>query len=138
MRRFRLTPRFDNSAKYYWVYIFKTKENMYESLKGVHHDDCEAICQNYERYFINPDGTETINDNIGRISFYEDFLGVGIVAHELTHAALYYFTHIMGNKLEDTKATRNGEFAGELEEDFCTLIQVLNREFWTKYEKSLL
>lgn len=100
--------------------------------------NCEAICCPYERIRFNADGTEVVHNNIGTIYFHQKFLGVGISAHELTHAALHYYKIVLKlpvSALDDSDETSSG-FVGEAQEEFCTLVQLLVREFWVKYNKS--
>lgn len=75
----------------------------------------------------------------GTIWFSRTRLGVGIVAHELTHAALRYFDRrhqsltgqvrpVAMGRLRQIHAVR----ASSNEEHFCDVVEYLNIEFWRK------
>jgi hypothetical protein len=133
-----------NPAKpqYYNVLVFETKAAMHahwqEQLRigcwgairkanGTVHSSFEAQATNSRRYALKA-GRWHKSDNIGEIIFYRDFLGAGVVSHEMTHAALYWVT-----------SKKNTDFGYRLDfkddERLAEAVGQMCRQFWVKWFK---
>lgn len=136
MKRFKLRPfKEEETPQYYWVTVYDTKEQLHKRLikEGYDHGGCEGICRSADWYRVNEDGSEELLPCLGNIYFHKGFLGVGVVSHELMHAALRYYKKVLKYKYKDLgKVDKLGNVSEE-EEDLCFLVQCLNREFWNKY-----
>ncbi len=67
----------------------------------------------------------TVSDDpwmLGYVFFSRDFLSIGIVAHEMAHAALRALDRRRIGISNDTE-----------EEEFCRVVECLNASFWCRY-----
>lgn len=119
--RRRKIRRQKQRADYFTVHIFDSKKEMYEAEKKYPTFkpplDFEAITHTIETYTFR-----TRKWNVrGDIFFYKRALGSGIVAHEMTHAALYWFEK------------RVGLINRKNEEELAWCLGSLVAQFWRKF-----
>ena len=75
---------------------------------------------------------------IGIVYLSRRHLGVGLVAHELTHAALRYCEHVRVNvrhwewRLQRANLTATTTTTVPAEELLCSVVEHLNRQFWKR------
>lgn len=135
VRKFKVYPG-SNKGLYFSVYIFRTKDQMYDHFKQSNvdtewkqpgQDECDftAITQSWMRYDITPD-SEILKPDMGRILFYSGGFDAGIVSHEMTHATLYWAIR----KRIKAASLYNDKNA---EEKFCWAQGYLVNQFWTKF-----
>lgn len=137
MKRFKLRPFLEkDKPQYFWVIIFDTKKDLLKRLKyeGLEDEECEAICRSFDKYSFQ-DGKEKLTNHIGNIYFHKDFLGAGIVAHELLHAGIRYYKEVLGYYFEKLDCPLDDGDVQDEEEELCFTVQRLTREFWDKYYK---
>lgn len=138
--KFNIHPE-PGSKKFYTVMILPNKKAMfraYDSIaerlsrmcpyENVGHKFA-AITIGFESLRVNSDGSEVVNNHIGYILFYRNFIGAGVVAHEMAHAGLFYIDrlHIGRENLEEY----------DIEERLCLVVGELNRKFWLQYHKKV-
>lgn len=124
------------SSQYYTVYIFDKKSRMYDyyekfnliipsnnKREGRQHDELNflAITNSWRSY----KGNQELRD-IGQVLFYSSKLGAGIVAHEMSHAALYWFNKIV---TDPQNIFDNANY----DERFAWALGNLVNQFWDKY-----
>lgn len=133
--RFRIKPEPHHDPRYYQVMVFRNKPTLYKFWELVCQRwglDCasrgepnfEAITHGFSGVHIAEDGTETPDPCVGLILFHEDRFGAGIVAHELTHAALFWYAD--RRKLPLAALDTDGE-------PLCLVTGELNHQFWKKW-----
>lgn len=119
--KFRLTVR---GGSYYTVHIFRHKADMIRyqqdgSGDGIRRESTfEAICMSWRRYRMRGGRWHELKE-CGAILFQIGFMGAGVVAHELAHAAF----RTLGSR---------SAFARR-EEAFCRLLGELVSKFWRAY-----
>ncbi len=90
---------------YFRVYIFDTKENMYDYVDKVEKKKIErdyaGRCLSFVRYFVE-DKTNKIyySNKCGNIYFVRGRLGGSVVSHECGHAVIGYFNRRIENYKE--------------------------------------
>lgn len=67
---------------------------------------------------------------VGLIFFTQSCLGVGIVAHEMAHAAFRYCER-RGLRVTYWQKSHS-RHVGQSEEVFCAIVEHLNRDFWNR------
>ena len=124
----------DRSSRYYLIRIFRTREAMVQFAKQhpVYADRASgsfffrAICTAFTRIRVD----KKVHPNIGHMLFYTGGFGAGVVAHEMTHATVYWMqrhTRMSFAKLPDCKRT---------DERFAYVLGSMVNQFWRKYYKA--
>lgn len=122
-----------DNKKYYKVFITSTKNQMYylrdeiakiQNIAPLKHRYL-GVCSWYQHK------DKRFKNQIGSIHFYLDSSKrAGIVAHELAHAALYYWMHEKKKKLDVIKKSKYQE------EKFCHLVGNLSAHYWNNWYKN--
>lgn len=118
--------------KYLLVRIFKDRNAMIryghtiDAGKGI-----KRLTSFYARFYgwIHHHSEKKFRNEIGMVIFSREHLGSGIVAHELTHAAIHYFI-LRGWKLSFHGRWFGFKKADAVEERFAHLVGELNRCFY--------
>ena len=127
---FRIRPKPDR-PEYYQVRIFKTQEQMFRWSErrgfdvGGREANTGAYVCSFQLYHIDADGGEKTLPQIGIICLHLDELGAGVVSHEMTHAALYWFRYSLG----DYSQLEQGDYL----ETVCQVQGDLTGQFWDRY-----
>ena len=138
LTRFRVKPEPEDNPHYYQVLISPDKPSMYATWArwrekwGLDADDAddppnfEAITHGFDGVMIDKDGTETDDPCIGFLCFHMNNMGAGVVSHEMSHAALFWFKrlHIPLARLEKDAAVA---------ERFCLAQGLMVRQFWVTW-----
>lgn len=126
MIAFNVYPR-GGSTTHYRVLVFPSRKAMYAYRevstprvdKGAHgRFRYEAITKYRHRTAFG-----IVLDGCGEIHFHQQFVGVGVVAHEMTHAARYF--------LESVRRMKPG--SRRWDETMARCVGDLCRQFWTCY-----
>ena len=137
--RFRLRPS-RRHPHYYSVYVFRGLPLFRGYLQGMNRASgrsvawarsAEGICQT-ETTLIRRGGRWRRSPKLGIILLVETRLGVGYVAHELTHAAIGWARRV-GLRSHAVWQSRRGSYEGRANERFCRVVENLNREFWDRW-----
>lgn len=135
---FRVYPELAKSKRYYLVRIFRTKELMYAFAKqSPHYElpnsrgfklrfDFEAICTAFDR-LERKGGRWKRHHNIGHILFYTGGFGAGVVAHEITHATVYWAARHTRLNLARLRSDQNTD------ERFADVLGSMVAQFWSAY-----
>ena len=117
-------------TRFYWVHIFKNKETMQAwNLKDGYNGSKRyaAVARSYSRQKLVKGRWKVKKDEQGCVSFDVHTLGAGIVSHEFTHAALYWF-HA---KYKDYRKLDNSKH-----DELLAWVQGnLVRQFWYQFYK---
>lgn len=125
LARFRIYPEKGTSRLYFDVRVFASVVAIRRYLK--HHELIPramgrygvAMCSGWSEVYKT---SGHLTPRIGEILFCKRWFGAGVIAHECTHAAIFWAERIRLNPLEP-KAPRRGtsrqRFAGPHEERFC-------------------
>jgi hypothetical protein len=128
--RFKLKTEKDK--KFYWCYIFSTREEMYDWNRKDGYDGGKhylGVCRHTTRYLVSKNGrTKRIKkDELGSISLVVNYCTSGIIAHECCHATNYWFKYKYKDftKLEKSKH----------DEIFAWVLGNFNRQVWYNWYK---
>lgn len=118
-------------SEYFTVLVFRDHDTMLrfhaEQSRICHTDPGEdflGICKSYERIRVDPKGGSITLPDIGQILFSREHVRIGIVTHEMTHAALAWAEHV----------GKTGVFPGQANnEDVCYAAGDLTRQFWNRW-----
>lgn len=109
------------------VVVFKTKKQMERYL--VAHggrDDCYASVLSYDVWTVKPGGPAVLTGELGTIAFHSDYLTMGCMTHEATHAAIAWARRV---KLNFRRLTPSrGGACSETEERFCHALGNIARQ----------
>lgn len=123
VKKFRVWP--DNDFLFFRVFIHPTKKAMFASTHKPHIH--EAICQNFDRWFVPKEGPPVFSGEIGELHFYRGSFKAGILAHEMSHATYGYFAWRKKHAPIQFGRARRGYVENE-EEAFCWVIGNLYRQ----------
>ena len=125
--------------RFYRVFLFPNKEAMY-AFERVAREGTRStpLAKIYEKRlgfrfealttaFTSP----SPKGQIGYLLFYRDWLGSGIVAHELTHAAL----HVWQMRRRKFSALRYALHSQQ--EEFCMLVENMTIDFWRGFYRKV-
>ena len=134
MAQFRVRCQRAAGAPFFNVLIFADKAamNIYyraqqEKLGDEATCDFDAITCSWTIQAIRPDGTEKKKPHMGVILFYRQRLGVGIVSHEMTHAAIRWGYRV-GLRLDEAE-----DADGAREERVAWVQGYLVTQFWRAF-----
>jgi hypothetical protein len=80
LHSFRVYPR--KGSRYFMVNIWRTKKDLLKHF-GYGHGRCEGFCRSGWKY-----KNGRLSPFMGEVNLYPGALGVGVLSHEFTHAAL--------------------------------------------------
>lgn len=131
MKHFKVFP--DGGAAYFEVHIWPNRRVMRRESKI---EDIEACCRTYRVVNISKDGKFTTLPALGAVHFYGK-PGVGIITHELTHAASGYMRWRRAKRVKNHLPSYANKEMGRVtqyEEIFCWVIGNLMAQFcWSWY-----
>lgn len=118
-------------GRYYTVRIFRSKAAMIQYQRDIYagdgirrEDGFEAMCMSWRRYRLHAGRWHLVKE-CGAILFHQGFLGAGVVAHELAHAAF---------RLAGSRPGRRVDFRSiQREEAYCRRLGKLVSKFWRAY-----
>ena len=124
--KFRVKPH-PKRKEYYNVLIFDTQADMLAHWNSIVSGDTPFQAHVVEWAAVDlVNGCWKKSDNIGEIIFHEGFLGAGVVAHEMTHAALYSVCKRRNGGAKFHLTEKDDERLAFACGEMC-------RQFWTKY-----
>lgn len=136
---FRVTAQeFEESnrpADYFNVFIWSTEE---ELRLATGHKTISGLFRTYTVFnFDKGTNAEVIQPFFGEMHLYEDGMGVGIVSHECTHAAMEW-AHRHSLKPFERKSNEEPDIpVNSDEERFCWMVGNLVRQVFNNYEDHL-
>lgn len=72
---------------------------------------------------------------LGELHFYKDYMGAGVVSHELLHA-IFDLSNKLGRNIKPPSWKQSSESpVAEYCEYLCTEMEKLSRSFWTIFHK---
>jgi len=132
------------TRQHFLVYVFCTKRDMEAFYTEVceecggrpHRYDFAAVVVPWRRITCRTTGRGVVGTSLGLILFCHEYIGSGLVSHEMSHAAIHWMTvaHPRWVKImaEDSRA------AGQAQEEFCWMQGSLVNQFWrTFYRRGL-
>ena len=129
--KFKIFPK-KYDKFYYDVCIFKDKVSMRkfstELFPAMGKHRFEAATHSFKAY-KTVKGKEQLSDMIGTVLFYKGGFGVGVVAHEIAHAANYYFVN-RGDGISMVDKTDKDWLTND--ENYALCIGYMNNQFWKK------
>ena len=121
---------------YITITILDTPKEMRKYIEKKYKDNCKdvmAYTNWYYRIITYEDNSWKISNNMGEMVFNLEEINSNTVAHEVSHAILGYFSHIVENNKEifndDSKDNEN------LNELFAYMSGSLNGMIWAYYWK---
>lgn len=125
---FRVHPL--DGEEFYTVAVFRSKKDMLrywrETLAGGG-EDFEAICLHHTILEPRTKGPRWANrPHCGSVLFYQSSVSAAVVAHEMTHAALFF---------ADCQGWDFGDMQGSAGEKVARVVETLVRQFWRKYQR---
>lgn len=137
---FKIRPTFKKRL-YFTVYVFKTRKQMQKYCRkhcthymGSH---ATAVCHAFRRLRVQPGKRDKMHPEIGSMHFYVKYATPSIVAHECSHAAIFWRRRIERKELLVVGSESDNGYARGTEEAICLatgdLFYQINRAFW-KYK----
>lgn len=141
--KFRIYPERDR-FRYYTVFVFDSRRAMYtffrEQVDILNKDgsrqcdeecDFAALATTWTHFHINADGSEVEDKrDIGQIIMHRNRVRIGVVSHEMTHAALFWADREGLDPHEVMGDSRDHQGAHER---FCYAQGELVRQFWLRW-----
>lgn len=117
------------------VFIYRTRALMLmhfnelaENAGGRSNGRAVAAFSAYEKFHVGKDGKMVRSKEFGTVLLNANQLGVGTVAHEMAHAAVFRLSEYNKRKANFTAPRR--------EERLAETIDELVRSFWVKYQRA--
>jgi hypothetical protein len=143
--KFRIYPERDR-FRFYTVFVFDSKRAMYTFFRAqvdiLNTDDtrrcdekCDfsAIATHWTHFSINADGTEVEDErDIGQVLFHRKRVRIGVVSHEMTHAALFWAGREGLDPHEIMESPGEGDHRSA-HERVCYVQGELTRQFWLRW-----
>ena len=139
--RFRVYPESVHGF-YFDVEVYPTQKQMQkraERLKPHLHGgfmDTDAAVLGFSKGYVGADGRCVWSKTLGTIVFHRERLGVNVISHECTHAALRWMEAMKFNVTDRGENYVEGE-ASDNEERFCyalgRMTAAIGDQFW-KYD----